>query len=76
MSLLEVPGSTKLLDYSKLENIKQFDFSTFKVIKLIGIGGFGKVKLAYANCLEKQVAIKCIYKNDKFDENFQREVTK
>lgn len=75
MSTLKVPGSTKTPDRSTFEDIKSFDYSTFEKIVRIGKGGFGSVKLVYAKCLGKYVAIKSLY-DIGLEENFKREVIK
>lgn len=61
-----------------LENriVDSLDYSTFENFVSISKGGFGKVKRAHARSLGKHVALKRLYENEEFHENFIREVSK
>ncbi|CAG8563306.1 7374_t:CDS:2 [Acaulospora morrowiae] len=66
-----------LEDAIKDGNINSFDYSQFSILKEIGRGGFGVVKSAQSEILERKVALKSLNTDDiskTFMKEFIREI--
>lgn len=56
--------------------IKKFEYGTFENIREIASGAFGTVYYAYCTAFKRNVALKCLHRDDKslFYDNFVKEV--